>query len=163
MVRVRASRKKQLAFLSTSMYKVIENKERRIVDEAKMYYNSNKTNMHWTIFCKLALERIFPLLTCSETMGGENELGILNMYWLYIGKCGRWILRRASWVGNHTWNTIQQQKTKNKKTNELELQVVVWINLKNVMLSKVCLLYCIVYINLKNMQTSSFYILFKGL
>lgn len=45
-VRVRASRKKQLAFLSTSMYKVIENKERRIVDEAKMYYNSNKTNMH---------------------------------------------------------------------------------------------------------------------
>lgn len=66
-------------------------------------------------------------------------------------------------MGNHTWNTIQQQKTKNKKTNELELQVVVWINLKNVMLSKVCLLYCIVYINLKNMQTSSFYILFKGL
>lgn len=46
MVRVRASRKKQLAFLSTSMYKVIENKERRIVDEAKMYYNSNKINMH---------------------------------------------------------------------------------------------------------------------
>lgn len=53
------------------------------------------------------------------------------------------------------WNTIQQQKPK-----ELELQVVMWINLKNIMLNKVCLLYCIVYINLKKCKpVSSIYCL----